>query len=703
MALIGNIRKNMWLVIVLLALALAGFIIMDMTSANNRGSFGSRTVMGEVAGEKIDYMDFQRTEQALYSGSGDVYGRRNSLWNFYVEKAIMDKISESTGIAVGNDELNELEFGTNLHPMVQSFYRDPRTGQVDRKQLDDVKKAIDEGTVSNPEFAARFNELRKQVIKSQKESKLNNLVSKSLYTPTWMAEAIEKINNEAASFEFVKIPFEYIQDADVKLTDEDYAKYIKDHESKYTNKEEVRNISYLVFDVKATLQDSMAISDEMVKLAGEFRASANDSLFVLNNEGVFDNRYVKKDELTGKLKDTITSLSVKSVYGPYIDNGRYMVAKLIDKKVLPDSAKASHILRAVQGNDAVQLAAARKYIDSLKNAITSGKVSFADAATANSQDPGSASKGGDLGSFTPGTMVPEFNDAVFNGKPGSMYVVTTQFGVHLIQVGKHVFKTNEMKYNVAYMSRAIVPSDATQTAIEEKVMGMLEKTKTIDDLNKLATGDMKVETAGGIKRNDFVLSSLGSGQTSRDIIRWAWEDDTKVGAVSPALYTYADEANYVDSKHVIAALKSIDKAGVATVESVKSAIEPLVRNAKKGEMIKSKVSGSDLASIASTFGQTVETADNVTFGSGMLPGNVAEPEVIGKVFALANNVVTKPIVGKNGVYVAKLLSKTPASASAGAFTTKAQQTQQDRMSVNYRLMEALKKGSKIEDKRFTFY
>ena len=120
-------------------------------------------------------------------------------------------------------------------------------------------------------------------------------------------------------------------------------------------------------------------------------------------------------------------------------------------------------------------------------------------------------------------------------------------------------------------------------------------------------------------------------------------------------------------------------------------------------MIKSKVSGSDLASIASTFGQTVETADNVTFGSGMLPGNVAEPEVIGKVFALANNVVTKPIVGKNGVYVAKLLSKTPASASAGAFTTKAQQTQQDRMSVNYRLMEALKKGSKIEDKRFTFY
>ena len=68
MALIGKIRKNMWLVIVLLALALAGFIIMDMTNANNSGSFGSRTTIGEVAGEKIDYMDFQRAESALYSG-----------------------------------------------------------------------------------------------------------------------------------------------------------------------------------------------------------------------------------------------------------------------------------------------------------------------------------------------------------------------------------------------------------------------------------------------------------------------------------------------------------------------------------------------------------------------------------------------------------------------------------------------------------
>jgi len=703
MALIGKIRKNMWLVIVLLALALAGFIIMDMTSANNSGSFGSRTTIGEVAGEKIDYMDFQRAESALYGGSGDVYGRRSSLWNYFVENAIMDKIASSTGIGVGTDELNELEFGTNLSPLVQSFYRNPQTGQVDRAQLEEIKKAIDEGTVTNPEFAARFNELRKQVIKAQKQTKLNNLVAKSIYTPTWYAETMDKLNNESATFEYVKVPFETIQDSEITLTNDDFAEYIKENAVKYTNKEEVRNISYIVYDVKPTLEDSMKINNELSELAKEFEKTTNDSLFTANNSGIFSNTYSKKDDLTGKLKDTITSLSVGQVYGPYIDNNTYMVAKLVGKKMVADSAKASHILRSVTNGDAVQLVAALKYIDSIKTAITSGSISFSDAATNNSQDPGSAQNGGDLGTFAQGAMVPKFNDAVFNGKEGSLYTVTTEFGVHLIKVEKQIYSTNEMKYNIAYIIKPIIPSEATQNAIEDKVMGLLETTKTIEDLNKLASDDLKVETAGGVKKNDYTFASLGSGQTSRDIIRWAYESDTDKGEISSSLYTYTDDANYVDSKHVIVGLKSIDKEGLATVEAVKTSIEPLVKNAKKAEKIKSKITGTDINAIATAFTQTVATAENVNFGSAMIPDAGQEPLVVGKVFALNAGSTSAPITGKSGVYVVKLVSKTPAATEGGAFGSKMQLTQQARMQVNFKLMESLKNTNKVKDNRFTFF
>lgn len=75
----------------------------------------------------------------------------------------------------------------------------------------------------------------------------------------------------------------------------------------------------------------------------------------------------------------------------------------------------------------------------------------------------------------------------------------------------------------------------------------------------------------------------------------------------------------MDSKDPIAALKSIDKPGIATVESVKTNIEALVKNAKKAEIIKSKMKGTDLNAIAGIFSDSLEVAENVSFGSASLP------------------------------------------------------------------------------------
>lgn len=701
MALIGKIRKNMWLIIVLLAVALGGFIVQDMMNANNNGSFGSRTIMGEVNGTKIDYLDFQRAEAALYGGSGDVYSTRNTLWNYFVENAILDEISDGSGLGVGADELAELEFGNNLSPLVQSFFRNPQTGQVDREQMNQVKKAIDEGTVTNPEFATRFNELRKQVIKTQKQTKLGNLVSKALYAPTWFAEAVEKINNENMNLDFVNIPYESIPDDQVKLTDEDFAAYIKKNEGKFTNEEEVRNILFAVYEVKATLQDTAQVRGELAALKGEFQSADDDSLFVTTNNGYYSTAFFKKDDLQGKVKDTITSMSIGQVYGPYVESNVFLLAKLIDRKVLADSAKASHILRTVANGDPVQLAAAQKYIDSLKTAITSGAVSFADAAKNNSQDPGSAQNGGDLGSFAPGMMVAEFNDAVFNGTEGQMYTVTTQFGVHLIKVEKLVYKSNEMKYNVAYISRPIFASESTQKTAEDKAMAALESAKTIADLEKLSANGAKVELAGGIKINDYLLGSLTAGQSSRDIIRWAFEDDTEAGKVSPTLYSFSENA--VVKSYVVAALKSIDKAGLASVDAVRTKIEADVKKEKKAAAIKKRISGSDLNAIANTFGVTVENSPNFNYGIAILGQNKQEPMMAGQLFALNAGAVSKPIDGNAGVYVAKVNSKTPPTVEKGAMSTKYKLNQESRLQISFSFMESLKKAADIEDNRYTFY
>ena len=100
--------------------------------------------------------------------------------------------------------------------------------------------------------------------------------------------------------------------------------------------------------------------------------------------------------------------------------------------------RASHILIQVpQGADAATKAAAKTKAEGILKDLKAGK-DFAAAAKENSQDPGSAVNGGDLGYFEQGQMVPPFEQAAFALKPGQMSeLVETQFGYHIIKVAEH--------------------------------------------------------------------------------------------------------------------------------------------------------------------------------------------------------------------------------------------------------------------------
>lgn len=75
---------------------------------------------------------------------------------------------------------------------------------------------------------------------------------------------------------------------------------------------------------------------------------------------------------------------------------------------------------------------AHRLIDELRARVEAGE-DFAALAKQSSEDPGSARRGGDLGSFGRGKMVQSFEDAVFALPVGGYAVVETVFGVHLVQ------------------------------------------------------------------------------------------------------------------------------------------------------------------------------------------------------------------------------------------------------------------------------
>jgi len=151
MALIGKIRKNSWLMIVVIGLALAAFIIMDMTSSSQLGGGGGSMPIGEINGKSVDWNDFQNAEQLVYGNSTDIFGRRSALWNYFVEEAIVSDQAEELGLGVSRDELMDLQFGNNPSPVIAARFMNPQTGQMDVAQLNQIKQQI-EGNTMTPEL-----------------------------------------------------------------------------------------------------------------------------------------------------------------------------------------------------------------------------------------------------------------------------------------------------------------------------------------------------------------------------------------------------------------------------------------------------------------------------------------------------------------------------------------------------------------------
>ncbi len=700
MALISKIRRNFWFVLILLGMALASFVIMDIMGSRNSGGMFNQTTVGVVDGEKIEIADFTNTERALYSGGQDPYASKASLWDYMVSKVLVDKAGEKLGLGVSKPELMDLQFGANPSPVVQNMFRNPQTGQLDREQLTQIRTAIEGGQPLNDQFRFTWSQQESQIQVIKVQEKITNLVSKAMYTPSWLVELNNQFGTETADAAFVKVPFDYISDAEAKVTDADYTAYLNENPKRYTNEKETRTVDYVVFDVIPSVADSAKIYEKIAGLKDEFISTTNDSTFVTNNGGVVSNLYSKLDDFTGELKNQIATLESGQVAGPFSENNTYVLLKLIDKSVIADSVKARHILKstATMTEDA-----AMKAIDSLKLLLAKGEP-FDSLAIKNSDDPGSGFLGGDLGTFAQGRMVPAFNNACFIGSTeGGLYTVKTEFGVHLIKVEKKIYLNQEPKYKAALISAPIIPSEETQVAVFDKANKLLSENRTLASITKTLekSDDIAVESSAPLEANDYFFQNLGGGETSRSIIKWAFTADP--GAVSPTVYEYTDNINYFTKSYVLAALKSINKPGVMTLENAKINLVDLVKNKKKGEIIKAKIkAGASLGAIATEFSTDADTSYNVSYaqGSAELAG---EPMVVAKIFSQKEGSVSKPVIGTSGVYVVETLNKRPSVAINNMPYAKQSANASARAAVDYRLWDALKNKVEVKDNRSRFY
>ena len=303
-------------------------------------------------------------------------------------------------------------------------------------------------------------------------------------------------------------------------------------------------------------------------------------------------------------------------------------------------------------------------------------------------------------------MVPEFTKAAFGyGKTGGVYKVKSQFGYHLIKVGEQIFNDRELKYNIASVVQTIIPTQETQDTKYDEVTELLSQNREAADLaNALqAMPGVTMQTSAPMNINDYLFGNLGSGQTQRDMVKWAFDPSAEVGDVSDEVYRFSDPVRYFDNRYVVVTLKSIVPAGMPTADVLRSQVESVVMNKMKGEKLKSSLSISSLDALASQYNTTVETAADVAASSTFVAGVGSEPEVIGMAFDLASQAVSKPILGESGLFVVEKVRTMEAGAATNIPFLKTSVSTATKSQVGFKIIENMKERANITDKRASFF
>ena len=702
MATLQSIRNRAGIAIaIFIGLALAAFILGDLFKSSSSITRGKQMELAEIDGKTLTYPEFQAKVSELEeiykmnSGKSSIDAQtseqiREQSWQNVVRNLTMKDIYEELGISVCSAELFDMVQGKNPHAIIQSIFRDPNTGTLNRGALIQFLKFQQSNTTGKERNYWLF--IENQIVEERSFTKYNSLLAKGIYVTTDEAKSDIKGRNHQANIQFVGKSYASIPDSEVKVTDDELNAYYSKNKEKY-KQENNRSIEYVSFPVVASKTDE----DKLIKWSNdiktEFATVEDPAAFVnINSDVPFDPTYFKKDDLSPELSAFAFAGKVGDIYGPYKENKSWKLAKIQKFEELPDSVEARHIL--IRVNTQADLAKATATIDSIKNLILVKGQKFEDVARAKSEDTGSANNGGSLGWMRRGMMVKPFEDAAFFGKVNDLQVVKTQYGIHLLQVVNRS-KTSP-NVQLAVINRVIEPSSQTYQATYSAASKFASENQDLKKFNAAVVAQGLNKRMATVLENDKEVTGLDN---SRLLIRAAYK--AKVGSL--ILSNEGTPIFELGDQFIIATLTGEQEKGIASFIVAKPRVELEVKKEKKAQQLIEKMSGkTDLNQLASDLKVTVGEAQNISSESYSIPGVGFEPAIAGASTILEANQVSKPVAGATGVYVVKAIS-----VNTGTDSNIASSKQRLAASINYRAnmlaFEALRENAKIVDKRSKFY
>jgi peptidyl-prolyl cis-trans isomerase D len=288
-----------------------------------------------------------------------------------------------------------------------------------------------------------------------------------------------------------------------------------------------------------------------------------------------------------------------------------------------------------------------------------------------------------------------FNDDVFNASRSGILndVVETEFGYHIIEVTN---VNDNTTYYFAVIVREITPSDLSINEALRKAETFAAELSGIDNFTAKAEKEgLTVYDAKNIGPSERRINVLAD---ARSAVQWLFRD-AEEGKVSDVFD--------MQDLYVVAVMTGEIEKGYKSLDLVKDAITPVVRNEVKGKMIIEKLTAlqGSLEEIATAFGKdaSVYSMSDLKLSLNSMTSVGFDPLAVGTAFSQEGGKRTKPFAGERGVLMVEVQNKTVAPAIADYASYKTQLEQEAINRNTSGIADAIKLKANIVDKRYKFY
>ena len=700
MAILGKIREKSIVLILVIGLALFAFVISGVFDGAGTISQEPVAIVGD---EEITIEQFSRRVDAVERNTGmSNVQAANTVWNQIVTEYSFNQLQEELGLEVGRSHVEN--FIANSPGFRQDSRFQNALGEFDIVAFTDF---INDSKRNNPAVYSQW-QLQEESIRSTISRQLyNTMIQAGIYHTSFDGKTEHKLENDKISISFVKVPYSSIPDSLVTISDRDIKKYINANAEEY-EVEESRSIQYVVFDETASVEDNLEIENGLKKLLEpqvifnevsqseetlpSFSQTDNVKEFIAEySETPYDETYKTRAQL-GTYANTLFDLKEGEVFGPYKDGNQFKLSRMMDFD-RGGSVKARHILIAYEGSQSASSDVTRTKNEARKEAyrvlrlVRANGSDFAELARTYSDGP-SKNRGGDLGFFRRGDMVEAFNDYVFSKPTGSIGVVETDFGYHVIEI-----QEKEDVVLIASVVKKIVPSEstsnevfrlATEFEIESKKNGFSTASESLG---------YDLRNGSNLKLMDESIPGLG---VQRTIVKWSFEEETSVSDIK--------RFDLLGGGYVVAELIEKSSAGTSSVEDARNTVESKLMQDKKYDLLRSKYSSDvSLATIAEDYGQSILTSSAINAAAGSIAGAGTEPFVVGSGFSLEMNQTSALIQGKQGIFMLEvdLFEESTALLSYDGYSSSLNESVLNRL--RPLIDEVIRDHFEVVDNRFDYF